>query len=215
MAGRYPGGAPQGLAHSERIAGYMAHPSTYLLTCPDKAVNQLGQSMMSSDIIFGLRRINNNIVVPEPDESNWKPRKVHGMTALWYGKPRGEGSTLISGIHLGAVPEYTQIDDTSGPSGEILMKGWREIFSRVIRRTPVTQIQIEREFHISLEVTGASNNCTQCAKEGIHEQQNGGKRGLCDMHDSVQETVETVTDEVLDNRYTLKQGQEGPPRLPS
>ena len=186
----------------------MSLPNTYLLTCPDKDVNQLGTAMSSHDMVKGLRRLNPTIVVPEPNAYGWYPGKAAGMTCLWYGKPSCPGSKKVCAFHLGTIPEFTQI----APGGDIIVKGWREIFKRVIDRTPITATRLEREFRVSLSTTNDLTLCVQCMKEGIREVHNGGARGLCDMHDSVKDTVETMTDEVFDNRYTLKQGARKPPK---
>lgn len=180
-------------------------PDTYLLVAPDKAANVLGTGITSSDMVRGLRRLNNNLAVPEPDAYGWYPGKAAGMTCLWYGEPSKPGSVKVCAFHLGEIPEFTQI----APGGDIIVKGWREIFRRVIDRTPIRQSSLERAFRVNLSRSGDINLCIQCTKEGVREPHNGGRRHLCDFHDPVAEAVETVVEEVLDERYLRKQG----PRL--
>lgn len=153
----------------------MAAPRTPLLGAPSQE-DAFGQTMLSEDIIKGLRRINPNIVVPLPEHyKEWYPFKAAGGTCLWLGKP-GEG-VKITAMHLGAVPEWTQLC----PEG-ILAKGWRAIFDRVIKARAATRAQIEREFRVSLTYSGSNKECPRCFQAGIREKSSAAS-GLCDKHE--------------------------------
>jgi hypothetical protein len=106
------------------------------------------------------------------------------VTTLWFGdQPGGPTAKKITAYTPGPIPEWTQI----GPFGDIIAKGWRAIFYKVVRSGAATRAQIEKEFNVSLAVLGRERRlCPRCMREsGARRPTNGGARGLCDFHDDV------------------------------
>lgn len=150
--------------------------------------NPFGQTLMSADIIKGLRRINSNIVVPLPEHYNhWYPYQKEGATCLWLGRP-GEGQK-ITAFHLGAVPEWTLVGkDPGAKDARILKKGWRAIFDRVIKSRAASRRQIEREFRVSLVYQGKERICPRCFKEGVRRASDSAGL-LCYSHERARKSA--------------------------
>ena len=150
----------------------MTTPRTPLLVAPPGESDLFGQTMLSTDLIRGLRRINPAIYVHQQGPEH---------TGIWIGQPGVDGTKFVCAFHLGAVPEWTQID----PNGKLICKGWRAIFEKVVRHGAASQRALEREFRISLDDSGASNLCGKCVRVGHRERHNGGALRMCDTHESV------------------------------
>jgi len=169
-------------------------PNTPLRAAPLDATSLFGGSILSEDLIKGLRRINNNIVTPLPEHYNeWYPYKKEGATCLWLGRP-GDG-VKITAFHLGPVPEWTLMGE-----GRLLRKGWRAIFDRVIRSKAATRQQIEREFRVSLEYDGRDKLCPRCFHEGMRVA-GAGASGLCDTHESVRRAAKQMSEARKEARW--------------
>lgn len=138
----------------------------------------LGRSMSSADLIRGLRRINPALTVPAPCDDNRTPR-FKGITTLWIGPPFAPGSTKICALHLGAIPEWSQLD----PQGVLITRGWRAIFEKVVRTGAATQEQIERVFRISATRGVSDTLCGWCVREGRRVPHNHGRLKMCDLHE--------------------------------
>jgi hypothetical protein len=161
----------------------MALPKTYLLAAPSDAVNPLGTTMLWTDLVNGIRRINNNVVIPMPEHfARWYPGQSAGMTCLWLG-PVGTGRK-ITAFHLGAVPEFTQV----APGGDIIAKGWRAVFAACVRARACTRRRIEREFKVSLEVDGKDRLCAPCFRNGDRTAVPQAGQ-ICSMHSQIAREV--------------------------
>lgn len=163
----------------------MGAPKTPLMVAPEGAADEMGQGIQSADLIRRVRKLNPRVFCPDIDDSNhiaaWQ-----GVTSLWLGEPGG-GGRPICGIRLGVIPEWTVI----GSDGLMVTKGWRAIFERLVQFGVCTRTQLEQEFAVSLNVIEMKVAlCSRCVREGKREATNGGKRGLCDLHDGVYEAVE-------------------------
>lgn len=162
---------------------------SYLLTAPAEASDLLGQTMTSGDIITKLKAINPEITVWEQyAEGLWWPGKDWAdtdwgvKTSLWIGPPGEETSQKITAINLGAVPEFTQI----GPDGRTIVKGWRQIFEKVIKSGACSRISLERAFGVTLAyVEGTTLLCHACLRQGKRRRHNGGMLRLCKLHEQV------------------------------
>ncbi len=175
-------------------------PKTYLMTAPKEvAQNPFGETLLSDDLIRGLRRCNPNIVMPLPDHyTGWYPGKDRenpvdskkGATCIWLGQPcKGDGCPClkggactgrkITGTTLGAIPEWTQIH----PDGTVLAVGWRHIFEKVVKAGATSKARLEQEFKIVLDVGPPEQGvCPVCRRVG--KQTKGyGKLNLCRRHD--------------------------------
>lgn len=161
----------------------MMLPNTYLMCAPSDADNTFGHTMLSSHIIDTLRKLNPSICVPQPDAFGWYPGKSAGMTCLWLGLP-GTG-IKISAIHLGAVPEFTQV----APDSSITIMGWRRILARVIKARAATKLQLEHAFRVQLDTDGSDGLCRRCVADGFKNRHNGGALLLCDVHESTWKTA--------------------------
>ena len=155
--------------------------ATPLLVAPDDSGDDMiGKSMTSDDLIKGLRRINNNLVVPEP-EDQYRTAMFKGITALYLGRPMAKGTTKICAFHLGMIPEWTLLDD----DGVMISRGWRAIFWKVEKSGACRRESIERQFKVSLDHVTDSTLCKDCVKQGVRELHNLGKRRMCNFHDDL------------------------------
>jgi len=163
-------------------------PKTHLLIAPHDADSSFGVSMSSTDIIRGLRRINNNITVPMPEHyarDGWfYPLQSKGITCIWLGPP-GKGGKKITAFKCGVVPEFTQKDEY----GLLICKGWRAVFEKVIKARAATKAQLAREFKVDLDLDQEAKDprCKQCIREGIRcmspDPRASSASGLCNFHD--------------------------------
>lgn len=161
----------------------MAVPNTYLYTAPIKLANAVGREILSGDIIKGLRRINANLCTPLPEHyEHYYPLQRAGITCLWLGRP-GVGNK-ITAFRLGPVPEFTQLDR----AGNLLCKGWRAIFYKVIRSRAATKKQVEAQFAVDLSVVGVDKSCTQCRRQGVVKLSVGANHLCWDCNDTYETT---------------------------
>ena len=182
--------------------------STYLLTAPSDAVDALGVTMMSSDLIKGLRNCNNNLTVPDPSVFPWYPGQANGHTSMWLGEPfKGKKITVF---RLGAIPEWTQLD----PNGMIIERGWRSVLSKVIRSKAVTKASVERVFRLSMDIAGPDNCCPQCRREGLGFVTPNGKSGMCDTHTHAYSQVANANRQKKDAPLALRDLASHESRLP-
>lgn len=168
----------------------MAVPNTPLMVAPSDAPDLLGRVMQSSDLIRRLIKLNPRIFCPDINDNNhiegW-----HGITSIWLGTPTGNdprktAARPICGIRLGQIPEWTQITS----EGILITKGWRAIFDKVIKSGAATQLQLEKEFGVTLVYEGANAPlCPKCIVAGERNVSDGGKRGYCETHDQTYETA--------------------------
>lgn len=163
-------------------------PKTFLLTPPAEEHNLLGRAMLCNDIVAKLKLMNSRLCLWEqfPPELWWPGKDWAGTdwgvkTTLWLGLPGEENSQKISAINAGTVPEYTQ----EGPDGKTIVKGWRQIFEKVIKSGAVTREQIEQAFGVSLVYSDDSVLCHGCTKQGKRRKHNGGVLRLCKLHEQV------------------------------
>lgn len=159
----------------------MALPATPLMVAPP-GLNRdpFGSAMSHSDLITGLRQINPQITEATPAASVWYPGK-NFMSCLWLGAPGGAGKK-ISAFHYGPIPEFSQMN----PDGSLMIKGWRQIFKKVIMSGAATQRQIEYKFKVTLETElGSGECCRECLKRGRQHRHDGGTLKLCKAHSSV------------------------------
>ena len=186
----------------------MALKSSYLLTAPSDAVDALGVTMTSVDLIKGLRQCNANLTVPDPSVFPWYPLQMNGHTSMWIGEPfKGRKITVL---RLGAIPEWTQLD----PTGLIIELGWRRILTKAIRAKAVTKRQIERVFKISMDVDGASGYCQQCRREGLGFVKSNSKSGMCDTHAHAYGQVSSARRQKKDAPLALRDLASHESRLP-
>lgn len=158
----------------------MSTPRTPLLVAPDGEENLLGKSMLSDDLIRGLRKCNPSLVVPAP-EDRYRTPTFKGITTLWRGAPFQKGSTKICAFHLGAIPEWTQVD----AEGRMITRGWRAIFEKVVRSGSSTRARIEHVFRVNLSESSNNALCVKCIRDGKREPHNNGKLRMCDLHENV------------------------------
>ncbi len=179
-------------------------PGTYLYSAPSGISIEaaLGRAIPSHDLVKGLQRINPRIKAWQQYPAGvFYPGKNHedqkgnviaqGVTTLWIGdEPGGPRARKITAYTPGPIPEWTQI----GPFGDLIAKGWRAIFAKVVRTGAATHRQIEREFKLSLTVDGKEKKlCPRCIREsGARRRNNGGARGLCTFHESVVVDAEAI-----------------------
>jgi hypothetical protein len=158
----------------------------YLWTAPDDCPDPIGKSIMTVDLVAGLKKINPRITMWEeyPSGLFWPGKKMGGnfgvKTSLWVGDPGGE-SAKISAITAVVVPEFTQISK----GGLEIIKGWRSIFEKCIFAGAATREQIEAEFKVSLTIIGQDFLCHACVKIGKRVPNNGGVLKLCRNHENI------------------------------
>ncbi len=159
----------------------MALPATPLMVAPAGLTRDpFGNAMSHSDMIIGLRQINPRITERTAEAKVWYPGQDF-MSCLWLGDPGGE-STKISAFHYGPIPEFSQMN----PDGSLMIKGWRQIFKKVIAAKAATKQQLEQKFHVSLETElGSGESCRECLKRGRPRRHDGGSLKLCKAHTSV------------------------------
>ena len=163
----------------------MSVPDTYLLTVPDVKDDPFGRCISSTDIIRKLKKINPLILTWEEFSPGvWYPGRSLGITCLWY-KHIGRRKHKITGIRHGPVPEWTQLDE----KGEIITKGWRRIFEKVIKIKAATKESIEQSFGVTLTTKAEDTLCKWCRRSGKTENSTSAS-GFCDMHERVRLQVE-------------------------
>ena len=160
---------------------------TYLLTPPaSEGLHALGRTFMTSDLIARLKAINPRIALWEqfPPELWWPGKEWQNTdwgvkSSLWLGAPGEPGSQKITAINLTMVPEFTQ----EGPTGETIVKGWRQIFEKVIKAGAATRAELERAFQTTLYYSDDTVLCHGCTKAGRRRRHNGGVLRLCNLHE--------------------------------
>ena len=140
--------------------------------------------MSSDDLVRGLRRINNRLVVPDAQDK-YRTNTFKGITALYLGPPGQKGGKKICAFHLGSVPEWTLLD----ADGMMITRGWRAVFWKVIKSGAVRQASIEREFKVSLDYVTDTTLCKGCVREGSRNEHNGGVRKMCNFHDDLHGSI--------------------------
>ena len=85
----------------------------------------------------------------------------------------------------GPVPEWTQLDE----KGEIITRGWRDLFKKVVRSGVARALDIEKAFGVDLGVDGEDSHCSWCRK-GNKFVKATSSSGYCDMHERVRLQVE-------------------------
>ena len=155
--------------------------ATPLLVAPDDSGDSmLGQPMTSHNLITGLRRCNNNLVVPDAQD-RYRTQMFKGITALWLGPPGQKSGRKICAFHLGQVPEWTLVDE----GGMMITRGWRAVFWKVLKAGACRQADIEREFGVNLDYVTDTTLCKDCVREGDREPNNGGVMNRCNFHDNL------------------------------
>ena len=163
----------------------MAVPDTYLLTVPDIKDDPFGRCISSTEMVMKLKKINPLIICADMFSSEiWYPGKSLGGTCLWYGEINGT-KKKIAAIRHGPIPEWTQLDD----KGEVITRGWRDIFKRVVKYGAVRALDLEESFGVDLTTTEADSYCSWCRK-GNKFVKATSSSGYCDMHERVRMTVE-------------------------
>jgi len=114
---------------------------------------------------------------------------------MWIGEPGGV-SRKITAFCMGQIPEFTLL----APDGNIIIKGWRAIFERVIRIAGIKRIDIEKAFGVTLEAGEDDQTCQQCIRESGKIVKVKSKHLLCNFHLGV---LRSVTQE-LDRRGEVK-----------
>ena len=155
-------------------------PSTYLLTVPDIKDDPFGWCISSTEMVRKLKKINPRIMAADQFSSSmWYPGKGLGGTCLWLG-PVGTVGGKITAFRHGPVPEWTQLDD----KGEIITKGWRDIFKRVVKTKAARQVDVEKAFSVDLSSDGSDPFCSWCRKSAKMVKATSAS-GYCDMHERV------------------------------
>jgi len=163
----------------------MPVPDTYLLTVPDIKVDPFGRCISSTEMVRKLKKINPLILCADTfSSSTWYPGKSLGGTCLWYGGIGGTNRKITAFRH-GPIPEWTQLDE----KGEIITRGWRDIFKRVVGSKSARALDIEKSFGIDLGVDGLDSFCSWCRKSNKKIKATSAS-GYCDMHERVRLTVE-------------------------
>ncbi len=162
----------------------MAPPATYLLGQPNIS-DPFGRAIMSSDLVRGLQSINPLIQAWEQHTPGvWYPGRARGISTLWLGDPGG-ANRKITGFAYGAIPEFTQL----GPHGDIITKGWRAIFQKVVRCKAASRKAIEIRFRVNLSLGDKDTvYCGRCRRDGQFVKSEN-MSGLCNLHDAVQKDV--------------------------
>ncbi len=163
----------------------MAPPNTMLLGSPSVNDDPFGTPIISSDMVSGLRKINPDIYSQEQHTWGlWYPGKARGITTLWVASSDGT-SRKISAYNYGAIPEFTQI----GPHGDIIAKGWRAIFEKVVRCKAASRKAIEKKFRVNLELGDPDTvYCGKCRISGQFVKSENAS-GLCYMHELTRKDV--------------------------
>lgn len=148
--------------------------------------NPFGQTILSDDLVRGLRCINPYLRVWEEHSSEvWYPGKGR-INCLWLGEPGGKGKK-IAAYPLGPVPEFTQL---APGSDEIILMGWREIFEDCMKAGVASKAAIERQFKVSLDYDDTDRSCDQCRRFGTARE--AYKDRLCRAHWSAREIANRV-----------------------
>jgi hypothetical protein len=179
----------------------MTIPKTPLFTAPaDSEPGAMGTAIDAHDIITKLRQLNPDIYVWQQfPEHTWWPGKARGITCMWIGDPGGV-SRKITAFNMGPVPEFTQIDG----DGNIIVKGWRAIFQRVIRTGAAKRHQIEQVFRVNLEVGENEPICDYCLRAHGRITKVANKERLCNFHLGSKRIVDNVLDEKGETDYKRK-----------
>jgi len=174
----------------------MSVPDTYLLTVPDIKDDPFGRCISSTEMVRKLKKINPLILCADQFSSDvWYPGKSLGGTCLWYGEIGGK-KRKICAIRHGPIPEWTQLDE----KGEIITRGWRDLFKRVVKYGKVSQHDIESSFGVSLAIGEADTFCSWCRKGNKFVKATCAS-GYCDMHDRVRLQVEHARQVKQENLY--------------
>ena len=189
----------------------MAIPRTSAILCaPANETNPFGAGMLSSDLIRGLKILNPNLVIPEPDSyREWYPGKDQGMTCIWIGAPSAPGSKKVCAMHLGMIPEWAQI----GPDKVMIARGWRDILDRCIRCGVMTKAAAERVFKVDLTIDGYDTLCRTCRLDGLRSPADG-KSGLCLAHRGAQENVARQSENRAESAWNSDHPNDRPKRGP-
>ena len=143
-----------------------------------------------------LKKINPLILCADQFSSDvWYPGKSLGGTCLWYGEIGGVKKKICA-IRHGPIPEWTQLDE----KGEIITRGWRDLFKRVVKYGNVRQHDIESSFGVSLGGGEADTFCSWCRK-GNKFVKSTSASGYCDMHERVRLQVENARQVKQENLY--------------
>ncbi len=174
----------------------MSVPDTYLLTVPDIKDDPFGRCFASTEILRKLKKINPLILASDQFSSSiWYPGKSLGGFCLWYGEINGIKKKICAMRH-GPVPEWTQLDE----KGEIITRGWRDVFKRVVAYGAAKTLDIERAFGIHLEVSGRDTYCSWCRKSALRVKATVSS-GYCDMHERVRLQVERARQTKQEQSY--------------
>ena len=170
-------------------------PRAAVMCAPDRAFDQLGTGMPSTDLIRGIKMLNARVVIPEPDHyREWYPGKKSGQTCIWIGPPGLATSKKICAFHLGMIPEWTQIAPCNlctmlgtrcAHAGTMMARGWRSILDLCIRRRVASRAAIERTFRVSMNIGGKDTLCRICRKDGLRSPVDG-KADVCEVHRNAQ-----------------------------
>ncbi len=186
----------------------MQIPHTPILCAPSDAIDTLGVTWLSADLIKGLQRINRDVFVPMPSAAPWSyPGKDFGHTCIYIGQPDAPKTRKVCAFHLGAIPEWTQID----PTGRIIVRGWRSILERCIKAGVGTRAQIERTFRISMQLGKPEEKwCFMCKRNDLKIRSTGGKSGMCESHEDAALHAGILHDRKNEQRYQRKTGKLAP-----
>lgn len=187
----------------------MGAPQAYLFTPPEGVTDPYGTGIHHSDFARKLRLLNKRLQMPTPDQwgENYYPGREHGITTVWLGTPQAPGSKKITAVTMGQIPEWTVMD----AQGNVVQKGWRAILSKCIKARCFTQQAAERLFNTSLEVSGRSNLCDQCAAEGKRRLATSASK-LCDTHDGIRKETKRAQEAGKERKWLLSQSKRMSPK---
>ncbi len=178
----------------------MTTPSTYLHTAPSgTSQDSLGNAIDAREMIKKLQKLNSAISFQQQFGDVWYPGKANGGTCMWIGEPGGV-SRKVTAFNMGMIPEFTVL----AGDGNIILKGWRAIFERVIRIAHVKRADIERAFSITLEAGEEDRVCQQCIRSNGRVVKVYGKDLLCNFHLGVRRIVTTELDRQGEVTYQRK-----------
>ncbi len=178
----------------------MTMPATYLHVAPsESSADSLGSAIDARVMIKKLQKLNGRISFMQQFGDVWYPGKATGGTCMWLGEPGGR-SVKITAFNMGQVPEFTLL----AADGNIILKGWRAIFDRVIRVAKVKRADIERAFSITLEAGEEDRICQQCVRSHGKIIKVYGKDLLCNFHLGVRRVVNLQLDKQGEQVYQRK-----------
>ena len=175
-------------------------PMTDYHKAPAKETNPYGQGMHHAELMRRLKLISPNIQAPLPEHyPGWFPGKEHGLTCLWLGTPSSPTSKKICAFKLGTIPEFTITDK----KGNLIHKGWRAIFAKLIRARVTTKRDLERVFAISLDRNKKTGDgtCLHCSRAGKTVRSAGGADGLCVVHSRIQKICAKAQEDRKEQRW--------------